>query len=230
VTAVGGTSLAVSADNTNVGEWGWETGKSSLAGTSASDLSWSPAPPGNYLYGSGGGASRLFPQPAYQAGVVPDSIATAHGHRSAPMRVIPDASALGDPNTGMLIGQTQTFPDGSTRYSEYRIGGTSLASPLFAGIMADVQATRGAVIGFANPLLYAAGASAYRDIRPVSKLAVVRSDFANFVDDTDGYAASVRSIDDDGVLTIHTAKGYDDVTGLGSPAAGFVETLASITP
>ncbi len=49
------------------------------------------------------------------------------------MRVVPDVSAFGDPNTGFLIGQTQTFPDGSAKYSEYRIGGTSLSSPIFAG-------------------------------------------------------------------------------------------------
>ncbi len=230
VTAVGGTSLAVGADNNWLGEWGWETGKSSLSGTNEHNLKWTPAPPGNYLYGSGGGTSRIFPQPWYQAGVVPDSIATAHGHRSAPMRVIPDASALGDPNTGMLIGQTQTFPDGSVSYSEYRIGGTSLASPLFAGMMADVQAARGSVIGFANPLLYAAGSSAYHDIAPVAQMAVVRSDFANLVDDSSGYVASVRSIDFDSVLTIHTAAGYDDVTGLGTPAAEFVSKLAGTNP
>jgi len=229
VTAVGGTSLAVDASNARVGEWGWETGKSSLAGTSAAHLSWTPAPPGNYLYGSGGGTSRIFAQPWYQAGIVPNSIATANGNRPQPMRVIPDASALGDPNTGMLVGQTQTFPDGSVKYGEYRIGGTSLASPLFAGIMADVQQARGAVIGFANPLLYSSP-SAYLDIVPVSKLAVVRSDFANTVDASDGYLASVRSIDDDAPLTIHTAAGYDDVTGLGSPASGFVASIAAATP
>jgi len=159
---------------------------------------------------------------------VPSSMSQIYGNPT-PMRVIPDVSALGDPNTGMLIGETQTFPDGTAKYSEYRIGGTSLASPLFAGIMADVQASRGSVIGFANPLLYAA-TSAYKDIVPVSKLAVVRSDFANLVDASDGYVASVRSIDDDAPLTIHTAVGYDDVTGLGSPGTSFVSTMASATP
>jgi subtilase family serine protease len=229
VTAVGGTSLAVGADNTRVGEWGWETGRSRLAGTSANDLSWDPAPPGNYLYGSGGGTSRIFPEPWYQEGVVSSTLATAHGHRSGLMRVIPDVSAIGDPNTGMLVGQTQTFPDGTARYSEYRIGGTSLASPLFAGIMADVQAARGSVIGFANPLLYST-TSAYYDIVPVSKLALVRSDFANLVDASDGYVASVRSIDDDDPLTIHTATGFYDVTGIGSPGSGFIATIAGATP
>ena len=37
------------------------------------------------------------------------------------------------PELGMLEGETQTFPDGKEKYGEYRIGGTSLSSPLFAG-------------------------------------------------------------------------------------------------
>src|SRR5439155_5781479 len=131
VTAVGGTSLGVGASDQYLFETGWETGRSGLSGGA-----WTPAYPGRYLYGSGGGTSRVFAQPAYQAGVVPSSIATNHG--GAPMRVVPDIAALGDPTTGMLVGQTQTFPDGSLRYSEFRIGGTSLAPPLMDPSMALV--------------------------------------------------------------------------------------------
>ncbi|HWG74970.1 MAG TPA: S53 family peptidase [Acidimicrobiales bacterium] len=227
VTAVGGTSLAVGADNSRVGEWGWETGKSSLAGTSASNLSWTPAPPGKYLYGSGGGTSRLFAQPWYQAGVVPTTMSEINGS-STPMRVVPDASALADPTTGMLVGQTQAFPDGSVKYSEYRIGGTSLASPLFTGMMADVQALAGTDIGFANPLLYSSASNpgTISDIvPPTSPLALMRSDYANSVDASSGYLATVRSIDFDAPLTIHVVRGYDDVTGIGSPGSAFFTSL-----
>ena len=50
---------------------------------------------------------------------------------------VPDISMLGDPNTGMLVGQTQKFKgEGKPHYDQYRIGGTSLSSPLFAGVMA----------------------------------------------------------------------------------------------
>ena len=59
-----------------------------------------------------------------------------------------------DPSTGMKIGETQEFANG-TRYGEYRLGGTSLASPLFAGVMADAdQAAGRPALGFVNPLLY----------------------------------------------------------------------------
>jgi subtilase family serine protease len=187
-----------------------------------------PAYPGAYLYGSGGGTSRLFPQPTYQAGVVPAALATAHG--PTPMRVVPDIAALGDPTTGMLVGQTQTFPDGSTRYSEYRIGGTSLSSPLMAGFMALVQQKAGTVLGFANPRIYAkAGSAAYHDVQPpASALAAVRAEYVNGVDPSGGYAYSLRSLSFDSGLTIHTRPGYDDVTGVGSPnGSAFLAALAS---
>jgi hypothetical protein len=130
----------------------------------------------------------------------------------------------------MLVGQTQTFPDGSVRYSEYRIGGTSLASPLFTGMMADEQALAGQEIGFANPRLYSAASKpgAINDIVPPSSpLALVRSDYVNSVDASRGYTASVRSIDFDRPLTIHVTSGYDDVTGVGSPGPTFFPSLAT---
>ena len=66
---------------------------------------------------------------------------------------MPDVAALADPSTGMAVGQTQTFSDG-VKYDEYRIGGTSLASPLYAGMCALAVQRHGAY-GLANPTLYA---------------------------------------------------------------------------
>jgi subtilase family serine protease len=214
VTAVGGTSLAVGADGGYLFETGWETGRSDLK-----NGAWNPAPPGNYTGGAGGGTSRLFAQPAYQKGVVPDSIATKNGDRPQPMRTVPDVAAIGDPNTGFLVGQTQQFPDGTSKYSEYRIGGTSLSSPVFAGLIAIAQQQAGHALGFANPLLYsAAGSSAYHDVvQPSAPLAVARNNYNNSIDDADGYTVSLRSLDVDSGLTIHVRNGYDDVTGIGSP-------------
>ena len=211
VTAVGGTSIGIDQSNHIALETGWESGTSTYhADTNA----WTPAPPGSYLYGGGGGTSHRFTQPSYQAGVVPDSMSKAYG--ATKMRVVPDVSAFGDPNTGYLIGQTQTFPDGSAKYSEYRIGGTSLSSPIFAGMMADLQQLKGKAIGFANPMLYSLPASAYNDITHVANAGVVRSNFVNSVDASDGYAYIFRSFDFTTGLTIHTVPGYDNVTGRGT--------------
>jgi subtilase family serine protease len=222
VTAVGGTSLAVGAANDYLFETGWGTGKSSLV-----DGAWSPDPPGDFLYGSGGGTSTLFAQPSYQQGVVPTSLS---GSGSSAMRVVPDVAAVGDPNTGMLVGETQLFPKHQVRYGEYRIGGTSLASPLFAGIMALADQAAGHPHGFSNQAFYdLSGSSAFRDIAPSSgQLAVVRNDYVNSVDSSKGVTTTLRSLDHDSSLA--TASGYDNVTGVGTPdGASFLGAL-SATP
>ncbi len=111
---------------------------------------------GGYLYGAGGGYSTLFPRPAWQAATVPTSAPTGRG--------VPDIASIADPQTGMLVGQTQTFPDG-VRYGEYRIGGTSLASPLAAGAVADAVQASGKRAGLANATLYSIARSAYTDVK-----------------------------------------------------------------
>jgi subtilase family serine protease len=222
VTAVGGTSLGVDANNRVSLQTGWETGKSTLAGGV-----YTPAAPGAFLYGSGGGTSMLFAQPDYQAPVVPSDMSTANNPNGAPMRVVPDISMDGDPNTGMLVGQTQKFPDG-VYYDQYRIGGTSLSSPLFAGVMAladDLQG--GPPHGFINPALYALPTNtpgAITDVQHVNG-ADVRVDFVNSVDSKKGLTTSVRTFDFGG-LSIHTRVGYDNTTGLGVPnGAAFLQHI-----
>ncbi|WP_410641788.1 protease pro-enzyme activation domain-containing protein [Amycolatopsis sp. lyj-346] len=208
ITAVGGTSIAIGKDGKKIFETGWETSKSSLTGGVYG--------PAAYTGGSGGGTSRLFEQPFYQKGVVPDALATKNQTGQKKGRVVPDISAVGDPNTGFLVGQTQTFPDGAY-YDQYRIGGTSLASPVFAGIMAVADSFDHFHHGFINPVLYklTSRTAAISDVTHVDA-AVARVDYANSVDATDGLLRSVRTLDYPG-LTIHTTPGYDDVTGLGTP-------------
>ena len=79
---------------------------------------------------------------------------------SSPMRVTPDVSALADPSTGVAVGETLFGPDnkkgvpGPEKFYLSRIGGTSVASPIFAGIEADAQQAAGFPLGFANPAIY----------------------------------------------------------------------------
>jgi len=217
VTAVGGTSLAVGRNNENLFEVGWGTTDSRFNGTT-----WAPQPPGSWLYGAGGGVSRVFAEPSYQQGVVPAGVFQAQGRTG---RAVPDISALGDPQTGYLVGQTQTFPDGSVRYSEYRIGGTSLSSPIMAGIMALADQAKGSPHGFANPSIYAlnGGASLHDVVSPASTVAVVRVNFNNSVDASAGTNIRLRTANQ--TLSLRTTPGYDDVTGVGTPAAGFITAL-----
>src|SRR6201999_764401 len=156
----------------------------------------------------------VFDEPFYQRGVVP---AGTTG------RAVPDIAMDADPTTGMLIGITQNFalssvfgPPGN-HYGEYRVGGTSLASPLIAGIQADAQSGSGHRIGFANPEIYALARqhnSPYYDVTPQGDLGNVRSDYTNSYNASGGITYSVRTFDQDSSLT--TNRGWDDVTGVGT--------------
>ncbi|MDX2548310.1 S53 family peptidase [Streptomyces sp. WI04-05B] len=223
VTAVGGTSLAVGRGDKYQWETGWGTEKASL---SADGKSWTNFP-GAYTSGAGGGTSATVAEPFYQKGLVPDYLAKANSSKGN--RVVPDIAAIADPNTGFKVGQTQTLPAGGTAYDEYRIGGTSLAAPVIAAVQALAQEARGGkAIGFANPAIYATYAShakVYHDVtdNPTGYgLAVARIDFANGYDATDGILTSVRSLGKDSSL--QAVRGYDDVTGVGSPSTGYVES------
>jgi subtilase family serine protease len=207
VTAVGGTSLGVSQTNTRALETGWGTSTYACnqATLACTRVGW--------LYGAGGGVSKHFAEPSYQttAGI------------SLTGRGVPDVAALADPQTGFLIGQTQSFPGGPA-YDEYRIGGTSLASPIFAGLMALADQAKGSPHGFANPLFYT-HAGAFYDVLSV-KTAVARRNFKNSIDASAGVSDFLRTFDDySGSPTQHTGPGWDNVTGLGTPGASFLTTF-----
>jgi hypothetical protein len=81
-----------------------------------------------------------------------------------------------------------------------------------------------------NPTIYAnAGSTAYHDVvPPASPLGVVRANYRNSVDASNGYSYLLRSLNFDSVLTIHTVPGYDNVTGVGTPnGAAFLSALSS---
>ena len=210
VTGVGGTSILIGSEGQWLGEYGWQN-----AYTGLKHGAWSPAPPGNYSSGGGGGTSLLFTQPAYQVGKVPASISRYYG--GAPMRAVPDIAVVADPNTGFRVGQTQVFPDG-TYWAEYRIGGTSLASPLLAGMVAVADQARKTRLGFINPLYYQMlGTAALHHLQaPTSPIAQVRTDFTNFLDNSQGKFFRLQTVDVQS-STLHDTRGYDDETGVGSP-------------
>jgi subtilase family serine protease len=133
-----------------------------------------------FYSGSGGGISLLEAQPSYQAAAVPVALATtlnlASGYTEplpSRQRVSPDVAMVADPYTGYLYGETFTIAgnaiadagctaiSSTEEYCEGAIGGTSLASPLMAGVIAVMNQKRAAtgepLVGFANPLLYSVG-------------------------------------------------------------------------
>jgi subtilase family serine protease len=210
VTGVGGTSVEVGSSGQWLGEYGWSNAYSTLT-----KGAWAPAPPGVYSSGGGGGTSQLYGQPFYQVGKVPAKLSKMNG--KTPMRVIPDISMPGDPNTGMRVGETQQFFDG-TYYAEYRIGGTSLSSPLLAGVIAVADQKAGHALGFVNPLYYSLiGTSAVHDlIAPKTPVAQVRTNYTNAVNPQAGFTFILQTVD--GLSgSLHDTKGYDNETGVGSP-------------
>jgi subtilase family serine protease len=210
VTGVGGTSVEIGSKGQWLAEYGWQSDYSTL--TSGA---WTPAPPGTYSSGGGGGTSQLFGQPFYQKGRVPPGIADYYG--TTPMRAVPDIAMPADPNTGFEVGETQVFPNG-TYWDQYRIGGTSLASPLMAGVVAVADQLSHHSLGFINPLYYKLlDTGALHDISaPGQPVAQVRTDDTNFLDGSQGIFFRLQTIDVQST-TLHDTPGYDDETGVGTP-------------
>jgi len=156
------------------------TGTQSSALSYIPETTWNESGPGAGLWASGGGASSVYAKPAWQAGTgVP-----ADGKRD-----VPDVALSAAGHDGYLI-----YQEGGL----YVVGGTSAASPAFAGVMALVIQHTAARQGNANTAFYslaskqrAGGASVFHDITKGN----------NSVPGLTGFSATV---------------GYDEATGLGS--------------
>ena len=91
----------------------------------------------------------------------------------------------------------------ATYYDEYRIGGTSLASPLFAGMtaLALQKARAGARPAQPGDLRSTSAGRSPTSRAPRRTPGNVRVDYANGVDASDGLLYSVRTFDQDTSLT-----------------------------
>jgi subtilase family serine protease len=224
VTGVGATAIGIGKSNNYEFETGMGDSEAVSNGTSWGTL------PGTFLFGSGGGTSNYFTQPFYQAGVVPSSLSGTllTGQPAAqPMREVPDVAMEGDLFADTMVGFTQELPDGSTGYAEAGYGGTSVASPLFAGVQADAQQAQGGwAIGFANPEIYL-------------RYALLGNAAFNDPTDHPGGATEATAFDlgsnggvEQGLLftlgsdwTLNATPGYDDVTGVGTPNEGYLSSF-----
>jgi putative cell wall-binding protein len=204
VTSVGGSSLAVGASNNREWEKAWGDYRT---GT----LTPAQAPGAHVVFdgGGGGGTSVDVPQPFYQRNVVPASMsqtAPNGAHLAHPMRVTPDVAMDASPLTGMAVYDT-VKGDGWQP-----VGGTSLATPLFAGVEAlQMQAHGGVAPGFENATIYD-NAPKFNDIQAGTATVFVPEN------STSG-KAYVLGQD----TSLPAAPGYDEATGVGSPTLGFVQ-------
>jgi subtilase family serine protease len=229
ITVVGGTTLGIGAHDQRVFETGWSTAVGERTGHSG------PWKDDGINAAGGGGVSAFFDEPGYQKGVVSNSMALdLAGH---PGRTVPDISADGDPNTGARFGFIATHPGAKTaRFTPFTNAGTSMATPVVAGIVADAEQGRPSSFGFLNPLLYSrAGTRAFHDVLPVRPSApqVDRGSYGPGLVETahkltEGFQVGVFDAQPAGRGHQVTAPGYDTMTGLGSPnGSAFLEALRS---
>jgi subtilase family serine protease len=135
---------------------------------------------------SGGGYSVLFSRPNYQDGSV----------GKTPGRAVPDVALNASVNGGVLVFIT----DPSTgQLAVFIVGGTSVSSPEFAGIVTDGAQKAGGRLGFLNTTIYKLGRSAQYS--------------ASFNDITSGSNILLGS----GVPGFMAMKKWDAVTGWGTP-------------
>jgi subtilase family serine protease len=224
-TAVGGTSLGLDQSNKRLFETGWSN---DVLGNNGD---------GTYTnFGiaaaSGGGDSLLWNEPAYQKGVVPSSMTSpGAGNRNTPERAVPDVGALADLTTG--IGEAVTEPGQNGAADTYQVfpeGGTSLAAPLVAGIVAAAEQGQSSSFGFLNPALYSlAGSGALNDPLPITASSPAADQGVYCAAQACiGAPSSVWTFDDEDPTATNqvTAKGYDTMTGVGTPnGQAFINAL-----
>jgi len=130
--------------------------------------------------GSGGGCSAVFPIPSWQG---PQGSGVC-----SPNRAAPDISAIADPNTPVAIYICNIYYCGY-----YGVGGTSVATPVTSGLVADLDKARvgfgKAKFSYLNIDLYGAAAGNYPYF------------YYDITSGNNGYPAG---------------PGYDLVTGLGN--------------
>jgi subtilase family serine protease len=151
--------------------------------------------------GTGGGVSQYTPAPSYQTSKVPGMGSVSH-------RLVSDVAFNADPATGQYVA---IITPGSTTAGWLSAGGTSLATPQWAGLMAVANAERAqaakALLGQPHTLLYG---------QIASTPATYASAFTDITTGSDGNCG-----------TCVAKVGYDTPSGLGTPNA--VGLLASLT-
>ena len=257
VTAVGGTSLALFDSTGKKSEWGWGDYRAFLNDATVSNDGTSVTTSGlalplAFYSGEGGGPSLSQLAPAYQANVPYKLSGFTHlaNGRKVPFetahRVTPDISMVADPYTGLTVGETYlisgnpiydapcTAINDTEEYCYNTIGGTSLASPLFAGVLAIVNQARFAAgktaVGFVNPALYAmqvglpgTSTAPIIDVRaPKSPTALLRGYLGNLnevrlVTMNSNVAPDNTTVIEGVDTSLLTTKGYDEGSGLGTP-------------
>jgi subtilase family serine protease len=152
---------------------------------------------------TGGGLSAYESLPAWQSGVVPA------GGSALVRRAVPDVAFNANPMTGEYV--ALTLPGKATAWSAY--GGTSIAAPQWAGIVAVANAQR---VASAKPVLGDFHSVLYQSIGKVP--GTYAASFGDIVDGTNGSCATCRA-----------GTGYDQATGWGTPNSAHLMQALGVT-
>jgi subtilase family serine protease len=224
VTAVGGTEF--NGDYNNSSQYWDSTNGSTLSSAKSyiSELAWDDSSAGTDLQdgtlaGSGGGASILFKKPTFQTGPgVPSDGARDIPDVSMPASVAHDAYIYCyNTSNGGYQGSCASGIDAAVGNNSV-VGGTSVASPVFAGIVALLNQSLGNTppvgLGNINPTLYTYAQSmpsAFHDV-PAGNYAASNQPSGNVVPCQTGTPDCSTS----GTMGYLTTPNYDLATGLGS--------------
>jgi subtilase family serine protease len=217
--SVGGTTLGVGQQNQRLFETGWSNDDAYRQNGQWHEL-------GIGRDAAGGNTSLIWSEPSYQKGVVPARMTHVGVGANHTDRAVPDISADADATTGIAQIVIEPGRRGDV-YHSFVDGGTSLAAPLVAGMLADAQQGHKR-FGFVNPTLYAlAGSSAYNDTLPVTSASSSLARGAFCAKALCG--APIVSLFDSQLPQYTdqvTARGYDTMTGIGTPnGPAFIKAL-----
>ena len=121
-----------------------------------------------------------------------------------------------DPNT--VRGRRDPGVPGRHYWDQYRTAGPASPPRRWPAWRRWPTSSHHRPLGFINPFYYRLlGTSSLHDIvAPTSPLAQVRTDYVNFLDNTQGKFFRLQTIDVQS-STLHDTPGYDDETGVGTP-------------
>ena len=127
---------------------------------------------------------------------------------------MPDIAVNGDAETGLMIGYTQTYPDGTVKYAERRINADTASTALFGAMLTLVNQRSGKAAGFVNPALYALSRTkpaAFRDIVEIPGVkAEVRRQWVNATDASQGQTVVLKTYQE--FLSNPPRRGYDTLS------------------
>jgi subtilase family serine protease len=165
-------------------------------GTYISETAWSCTGPREceIAGGTGGGTSTVEPEPAFQSAV-----------QATGFRTVPDISYDANPSTGVPV--YDSFHEGGW----LQVGGTSMASPQWAALMAIVNSSR---VTNGQSLMNTSSAN-----NILTALYGSTADLNDITSGTNGKCGAPCT----------AGSGYDEVTGLGSPrASALIPVLMSL--